>query len=325
MDRLDAMRVFVAALDEGSLAGAARALNRSPAAVSRAIAFLEKEVGAELLHRTTRVMRLSAVGERYASACRRILSDLEEAELLMAGEQSAPRGVLTLAAQPLAGEKVLQPIVDAFLDAYPSVSVRVLFLERPVNLAEEGVDLALRIGELPDSALVAIKVAGDVRRVIVGSPAYLDSHAPVRAPADLAEHQIIAMDHFGVESWDFGDHSGSSAGAVSFRPRIAVNSGRAALSSALDGMGLTRLYCYTLSDLVCEGRLRVVLADREPPREMARLIGQASRMSTPKVRAFIDFAAPRLRRRFTSIAEALQTASAATDRCDGQDSPRSAK
>ena len=144
MDRLDAMKVFVAALDEGSLAGAARKLSRSPAAVSRAIAFLEDHVGTELIHRTTRSLKLSEAGERYAAACRRVLTDLEEADILAAGERSAPRGTLTVTATSYAGETVLCPILDAFMDAYPAVSVRLYLLDRFVNLIDEGIDVALR-------------------------------------------------------------------------------------------------------------------------------------------------------------------------------------
>ena len=144
------MKVFVVALDEGSLAGAGRKLGRSPAAVSRAIAFLEARVGSELLHRTTRSIKLSEAGERYAAACRRVLTELEEADIIAAGEKSAPRGMLTLTAPVLSGEMVLRPILDAFLDACPTVSARLLLLDRPVNLIDEGIDVALRIAHLAD-------------------------------------------------------------------------------------------------------------------------------------------------------------------------------
>ena len=146
MDRIDAMKVFVAALDEGSLAAAGRKLGRSPAAVSRAIAFLEAHVGTELLHRTTRSIKLSEAGERYAAACRRVLTELEEADILAGGERAAPRGTLALTAPVISGEMVLRPVLDAFLDAYPTVSARLLLLDRSVNLIEEGFDVALRIG-----------------------------------------------------------------------------------------------------------------------------------------------------------------------------------
>src|ERR1700722_7104724 len=164
MDRIDAMKVFVAALDEGSLAGAGRKLGKSPAAVSRAIAFLEAHVGAELLHRTTRSIKLSEAGERYAVACRRILTDLEEADIIAAGGRSAPRGALPITAPVAAGETILRPMVDDFMDQYPAVNVRLYFLDRPANLIDEGIDVALRFAHLADSTLVPLRAA-DFRRV----------------------------------------------------------------------------------------------------------------------------------------------------------------
>jgi DNA-binding transcriptional LysR family regulator len=200
MDRIDAMKVFVTALDEGSLAGAARRLKRSPTAVSRAVAFLEAHVGVELLHRTTRSLKLSEAGERYAAACRRVLTDLEEADMLAAGERAAPRGMLTISAPPISGEDVLRPILDDFLDLYPAVSSRLLLLDRAVNLVDEGVDITLRIGHLPDSSLIATRLGGDVRRVVVASPRYLAAHSRIVEPADLAKHRIVAFTNFGFDS-----------------------------------------------------------------------------------------------------------------------------
>jgi DNA-binding transcriptional LysR family regulator len=185
MDRIDAMKVFVATLDEGSLAGAGRKLGRSPAAVSRAIAFLEAHVGAELLHRTTRSIKLSEVGERYAESCRRVLTELEEADILAGGERAAPRGTLALTAPVISGEMVLRPVLDAFLDAYPTESARLLLLDRSVNLIDEGFDAALRIGHLADSSMMASRI-GEVRRVVVAAPRYLQQNPRIEAPGDLA-------------------------------------------------------------------------------------------------------------------------------------------
>lgn len=311
MDRIEAMRVFVAALDEGSLAGAGRRLNRSPAAVSRAIAFLEQHVGAELLHRTTRSIRLSEAGERYAAACRRILVDLEEADLVVLGERSAPRGTLTITAPPISGEEVLHPIIDAFLETYPAVTVNLLLLDRHTNLVEEGIDIALRVGQLPDSSMVAVRVGGDVRRVIVAAPRYLDQHPRIEEPADLAKHQIVTTTHFGHDTWVFPPAPGGAVPrSVHFKPRLVVNSVRAALTSAVDGRGVTRLYTYHVAERVLDGSLRVLLRDAEPPPLPVHLITPAGRTSTPKVRAFLDFAAPRLRAVFARLSadsEALAT------------------
>jgi len=303
MDRIDAMKIFVATLDEGSLAGAGRRLKKSPAAVSRAIAFLEAHVGVELLHRTTRSIRLSEAGERYAAACRRVLTELEEAEILAVGEKAAPRGTLTVSAPPISGEDILRPIVDDFLGAYPMVSVRMLLLDRPVNLVEEGVDVALRVGQLPDSALIATRVGGEVRRVVVASPTYLEGRSPVLQPSDLAEHDIIAFSNFGLDSWSFSpDPRNGIARTVQFAPRLTVNSVRAAMASAIRGRGLTRLYSYHVADEVGAGRLKVVLANAEYPPMPVHLLAPSGRVSVPKVRAFIDFAAPRLRAEFARLA-----------------------
>jgi DNA-binding transcriptional LysR family regulator len=245
MDRIDAMKIFVTAVDEGSLVGAARRLKRSPTGVSRALSFLETRLGVELLHRTTRALKLSEAGERYAAACRRLLTELNEADVLASGERLSPRGVLTISAPPVNGEEMLRPITDEFLDRHPDVSVNLLLLDRLVNLVDEGVDIALRIGHLPDSSLVATRLGGDVRRVVVGSPAYLAKHPPIKEPADLAKHHIVAFSNFGLDAWSFVPPKGSSIPrTVQFAPRCTVNSVRAALASAVSGCGLTRLYSY---------------------------------------------------------------------------------
>ncbi|MCL6699064.1 LysR family transcriptional regulator [Sphingomonas sp. NSE70-1] len=303
MDRIEAMKVFVATLDKGSLAGAGRLLSRSPAAVSRAIAFLEAHVGVELLHRTTRSLRLSEAGERYAAACRRILTELEEAEILAVGEESAPRGVLTFSAPPISGEDILRPIVDEFLDAYPLVSARLLLLDRAVNLVEEGVDVAMRVAQLPDSSLIATRIGTDVRRVVVASPDYLAAHSPIEQPSDLAQHRIIAFSNFGLDSWSFAPGPRSTVPrSVNFTPRLMVTSVRAALASALEGHGLTRLYSYHVAEAVKAGQLKVVLGNAEFPALPIHLLTPQGRASVPKVRAFLDFAAPRLRSIFSQLA-----------------------
>ncbi len=302
MDRIEAMKVFVAALDEGSLAGAGRRLGRSPAAVSRAIAFLEHHVGTELLHRNTRSLKLSEAGAPYAAACRRILADLEEADLSAAGERTAPRGTLTLTAPPISGEEILRPIIEAYIDAYPAVSVNLIFLDRHSNLVEEGIDVALRVAELPDSSMVAVRVGGDVKRVVVASPRYLSTHPRIAEPADLTKHRIVTTTHFGQDTWVFPPASaGGIPRSVHFKPRLVVNSVRAALASAVDGHGVTRLYTYHVAERVQDGSLKVVLRNAEPAAMPVHLIVPQGRMSVPKVRAFVDFAAPRLRAEFARL------------------------
>jgi DNA-binding transcriptional LysR family regulator len=300
VDRLDAMKVFVTALDEGSLAGAGRKLRRSPAAVSRAIAFLEEHVGTELLHRTTRSIKLSEAGERYAAACRRVLIDLEEADVMAAGERSAPRGTLTVTATAFAGETILSPIIDAFLDAYPGVSVRLYLLDRFVNLIDEGIDVALRIAHLSDSSLVATRV-GEVRRVVAGAPRYLGQNPRITEPADLAKHQIITFADLGIDSWSFPPANGSSVPhMVNFTPRLIVNSIRGAIVSAVNGRGVTRVLSYHIPQEVRDGSLEIVLKDHEPPPLPVHLIAPHGRLTVPKVRAFVDMALPRLRSHFAA-------------------------
>jgi DNA-binding transcriptional LysR family regulator len=310
VDRIEAMSIFVTVLDEGSLAAAARRLKRSPAAVSRAIAFLEARVGAKLLHRTTRSMGFSEGGERYAVACRRMLAELEEAEALAGGEQAAPRGILSISAPPISGEDVLRPILDDFLDAHPMVSARLMLLDRPVNLIEEGMDVAMRIAELPDSSLIATRVGTDVRRVVVGSPDYLSRYSAITKPADLAAHEIIAFTNFGIDSWNFAAAAGSRIPrVVQFHPRLTVNTVRAALASAIRGRGLTRLYSYHVAEAVQRGQLQIVLSNMEHPPVPVHLLTPIDRISVPKVRAFIDFAAPRLRSVFSRLAKEARTLS----------------
>jgi DNA-binding transcriptional LysR family regulator len=306
MDRIDAMRIFVAALDSGSLAGAGRRLGHSPAAVSRAIAFLEAHVGTQLLHRTTRSIRLSEAGERYAAACRRVLTDLEEADMLAASERAAPRGLLTVGAPLLSGTWILRPILDDFLDAYPEVRAKLFLLDRPVSLVDEGVDVALRIAHLPDSSLVAIRI-GAVRRVVCAAPSYLAGRAPIREPADLAGHVIVASATYGQDAWTFAPATPDGAPRhIAFTPRLAVNTVEATVDSAVAGHGVTTAFSYQVAEHVRDGRLTVLLAHAEPPPRPVHLITPEGRLSVPKVRAFVDFAAPRLKAAFARVASFME-------------------
>jgi DNA-binding transcriptional LysR family regulator len=303
VDRLDAMQVFVAVVDAGSLSAAGRTLKRSAAAISRSIGGLEQHLGVALFSRTTRAMRLTEAGELYATSCRRILAELDEAELLAAGGGTTPHGLLTISAPPISGEEILRPVVDGFLEAHPSVSARLMLLDRQVNLVDEGVDVAMRVGDLPDSSLVAVKVGADVRRVVVAAPSYLAQAPAIGKPADLGSHAIVAMGNFGVDRWVFPAAPGSAIPrTVGFTPRILVNSVRAALASSVAGLGLTRLYSYHVADEVRRGALTIVLADAEPPALPVHLVVQPTRMPAPKVRAFLHFATPRLRAAFVELA-----------------------
>jgi DNA-binding transcriptional LysR family regulator len=303
LDRIDAMKVFVTVLDAGSLAGASRKLGRSPAAVSRSIAFLEARVGAELLHRTTRSIKTSRAGEQYAITCRRILTDLEEAEKVAAGERTAPRGTLMLTAPEIPGEAVLRPILDAFMDAFPAVSARLHLTDRTVKLIDEGIDIALRIGHLPDSTSVAIRV-GEVRRVVVAAPNYLSRRSRIAQPGDLVKHQIIALNQSGQDSWSFPPSPGSCVPRmVHFIPRLVVNSVRGAVASAVDGYGVTRVFSCQIAEYVREGKLEILLVGDEEPPIPVHVLAPTGRLSVPKARAFVDFAVPRLRSYFAILAK----------------------
>lgn len=310
MDRIDAMKVFIAALDEGSLAGASRKTGRSAAAVSRAVAFLEAHVGVPLLHRTTRSIKLSEAGERYAAACRKVLLDLEEADRQAAGERSVPRGTLTITSTVFAGVELLRPIVDAFMDEHPTVNVRMHLLERPVNLIDEGMDLALRLTHLADSTLVAHRI-GEVRRVLVAAPRYLATHPRIEEIADLAKHQIITTAHMGLDSWSFPPPEGSTIPrSVSFTPRLVVNNVRAAIASAVEGHGIARMLSYHVAPEIEHDALRIILADEEPEPIPVHLVSPFGRLSVPKVRAFVDFATPRLRASFARLTTSASPATA---------------
>jgi len=304
MDRLDAMKVLIVAVDEGGLAAAARKLGRSPAAVSRAIASLEARVGTELLHRTTRSIKLSEDGERYVAACRRVLTELEDAEVFAGGGRSALSGTLSLTAPTFSGERVLLPILDAFLSAYPAVSARLFLLDRMVNLIDEGIDVALRFGNLADSSMVATRV-GEVRTVVVAAPSYLRKHPRIEEPSDLAKHQIIALAHF-PSSWTFPPRSGSSVPrAVQLAPRLIFNSISAVLASAVNGAGVARAYSYQVAENVRRGELEIVLAGDEDPPVPVHVMSPRGRLSVPRVRAFVDFATPRLKSEFARRAQAF--------------------
>jgi DNA-binding transcriptional LysR family regulator len=192
-------------------------------------------------------------------------------------------------------------VLDAFMNEYPMVSARLLLFDRQVNLIDEGIDVALRIAHLEDSNFVAIRL-GEVRRVIAASPGYLAQHPVVNEPADLAKHRIIAMTHFGLDSWSFPPLESSSVPrAVQFAPRLVVNTVRAAVASATEGHGITRLFSYHIANEIRDGRLQILLSEDEHPSLPAYLVAPQGRFSVPKVRAFADFAVPRLKKYFTQL------------------------
>jgi DNA-binding transcriptional LysR family regulator len=302
MDRLDTMRVFVTALNEGSLARAAQRLSRSPAAITRALAALEGHVGAQLLHRTTRRLQLTEAGERYAAVCRHVLAELDEADQSVAGERARPHGVLTVTAPVMFGTRILRPIVGEFLKLHPAVQIRYLLLNRLTNLVDEGIDVALRIAALQDSALVAQRI-GEVSRVLCASPQYLAEHPAPRSISDLANHDCIGIEPTSAEDiWSFPPLPGRKmARTVRIRPRMMVNTDEAAVSAAIDGEGIVRIFTYKIQKEVMDGSLVILLPDDQPPPVPVHLVASEHRLALTKVRAFMDFAGERLRANFRGL------------------------
>lgn len=292
MDQLAAIRTFVAVADVGGLAKAARLRGSSAPAVTRAIAALERRLGARLLQRTTRSVRLTEAGERYLVEVRRLLAELDAAESAVAGVQHAPRGLMSVTAPANFGRRHVAPILLDFLSAHPLVQARGFFVDRMVHLIDEGYDLAVRIAHLPDSGLTALPV-GAMRRVIVASPDYLARHGEPRHPADLARHQAVGISFDGQAAtpWQFDGR----ALARPPRERFVTNATDVRVAAVCAGHGLGRALAYQVSDDVRAGRLRVVMAEHEPAPVPVHLVYPAGRTATAKLRAFIDFAAERLR------------------------------
>lgn len=293
MDRLHLITVFVAVVDANGFAGAARRLSISPPAVTRAINELETSLGVRLLTRTTRIVRVTEAGARYVEDCRRILAELAEADESVTGLHGAPRGRLTLTAPALFGARVVTPIVTEYLQRYPEVSASCWFIDRVVNMMEEGVDVAVRIGDLPDSSMQAVRV-GQVRRLICAAPAYLAEHGAPQTPDELASHCIVSASSIsGAPEWRLVCKG--EARVVKPQPRLTVTTNDAAVVAAVGGFGLTRLLSYQVADELRDGRLQTVLDDCEPPAWPVHLVHREGRHASRKARAFLDLAIERLR------------------------------
>lgn len=295
MDRLDALRAFVLAVDRGSLSAAGQALQRSPASITRAIDALEARVGARLLVRTTRSLRLTEAGERYLAVARRVLAELDEAEETTSATAAEPQGLLSLTAPTAFGSLLVRPVVDDFLALYPQARARLLLLDRVVSVVEEGIDVAVRIGHLADSALLAMAV-GSVRRMVVASPAYLRRHGRPKSPADLASHRVVAATPVTPhDAWSFAGGDGGRALRVKVDPILSVNLVDAAIRSASSGLGVTCVLSYQVAEPLASGALVRLLPGFEPPPLPVHIIRPATSARTAKVRAFVDLASARLR------------------------------
>lgn len=299
MDRLETMRVFVAVAEERGFAPAARRLAMSAPAVTRAIAALERRVGARLLQRTTRVVRLTEAGARFFADCKRILDDVEAAENAAAENQSEPRGELVVTAPLVFGRMFVAPIVLEFLAREPQVRARTLLVDHVVDLVEGGIDVAVRIAHLPDSSLTAIEV-GTVRRVVCASPEYLAARGTPAAPADLASHDAIVFSSSGAAQteWQFGTPGSRSRAlqSVPLRSRFAVNNADAAIAAAVAGAGLTRVLSYQIGAQVQAGSLQIVLEKHAVAAIPVSVVFPAGRRSTAKVRGFVELAVERLKK-----------------------------
>jgi DNA-binding transcriptional LysR family regulator len=286
MDRLDELQVLVAILDTGSMAAAARKLGRSPAAVTRVLGTLEGRAGARLLERCTRRLTPTEAGLRLAEQARRLLADYEAA-LLPEGAATA-RGLLRIAAPNVFGRRHVAPVVTRFLAAYPEVQVELVLSDRNVDLIEEGVDAAVRIGPLTTLSLVARRL-GEVGRVTVASPAYLARRGTPAVPADLAAHELIMSTSVrSLAEWRY--RAGAREHVVRYSPRLRVNDVEAMLAAACDGFGIARALSYQVEALLKAGALRRVLEDYEPAALPVHLVLPSSRHMAPRLRAFVDFA-----------------------------------
>ncbi len=299
MDRLDAMKVLLAVVDEGSLSAGARRLGTPLATVSRKMAELERHLGTQLLVRGSRRIALTDAGTAFVAASRAILDRVEEAERSAAGEYSEPRGELAITAPAVFGQRHVLPLALEFLSAHPRIDLRLLLIDRHVSLVEEHLDVGLRIGHLEDSALRATRV-GEVRRVICASPAYLAGHGTPTRPDDLAAHDGISFRSFAVApEWRYRGDTASFS--VQPRTRMAVNTTEAAIAAAVAGAGFVRVLSYQVGDELRSGTLVAVLEAFAPDPIPVQLIYAAQGMLPAKTRAFIDWIAPRLRSRLTAL------------------------
>jgi DNA-binding transcriptional LysR family regulator len=296
-DRLDTLAIFVAVAEHQSFAEAARQLSRSPASVTRAVSALEERLQTRLLNRTTRSVALTDAGQRYLESCRRLLSTYDELEAMNTGERAEPRGWINVTAPVMFGRLHVLSVVRSFLDEHPQVDIRLLLLDRVVSLVDEGLDLGVRIGQLPDSSLRAIRV-GQIRRIVCASPEYIARHGVPATPLDLRDHIVVACTAVTPipDRWSFHGSNGITSATVA--PRLIVNTTDAAVSAALDGFGLTCIRSYQAEPHTTAGRLQIVLTEYEPPPAPIHLVHPAGHYLSAKVRLFLDHAAAGLRSKF---------------------------
>jgi DNA-binding transcriptional LysR family regulator len=295
MDRLDAMSVFIAIVEAGSFSEASRRLGIPIATVSRRLAELEAHLKTQLLKRTARKLMLTDSGHAYLAACRRIIEQVDEAERDAAGEYNAPMGELAVTAPSPLGHMHLMPLALEFMAAYPDIHLRLVLSDRVVNLLEENVDVAIRIGELRDSSMIATRV-GAIRHVVCASPGYFSARGRPKNPQDLTEHDCITIDQAtSPRGWSFTD--GATEAVVPVKSKIDVSSSEAAIMAAIAGVGVTRVMSYKMMAALGAGQLEIVLDEFEPEPWPVNILYTARRLVPLKLRTFIDWTAPRLRAR----------------------------
>jgi len=301
MDRFDAIRTLLAAVDGGSLSAASRKLGMPLPTVSRQVSELEARLRTQLVIRTNRKLLLTDAGSAFVAAGRRVLEELEEAERAAAGEYRIPRDDLLVTAPIMFGKLHVTPVVLAFLAAYPEVNVRVVLFDHVIDLVENHVDVAVRIGHLPDSGLVAARI-GEIHWVICASPAYLSTRGTPVAPDDLAQHDCIGFEGLQmVRTWPFG--RGTNAKTVAIRPRFAANTADAIIEAAIAGIGIARLTSYQAAGAIRDGRLVSLLRGYGPEPLPVHLVHTGPPLVPLKMRAFLDFASPRLKASLADIAK----------------------
>lgn len=295
MDRLDAMKILLRVVDRGSFSAASRELDIPLATVSRKVSELEGHLKTRLLVRTTRKVSLTDAGATYVASARRILDELDETERVAAGEFQVPRGELLVTAPVFFGRLHVLPIVTEFLAAYPEINVRLLLSDRTLQLVDEHVDLATRIGPLPDSSMVATRI-GSMRTVVCASPAFLAAHGTPRAPAELTELACVNFESLSpTAAWSFRGGKSKRSTDVLIRPRLSVSSAEAAVGAACRGAGVTRVLHYQCADAVRDGALRILLAKFEVEPLPVHVLHVARDALPTKTRVFLDFATNRLR------------------------------
>jgi DNA-binding transcriptional LysR family regulator len=298
-DRLESMSILIAVVDAGSFSAAARQLKIPLATVSRKVAELESYLGTRLLKRSTRQLALTEAGLSYVATCRRILEEVGEAERAATGEYAAPKGELVITAPLVFGRLTLLPVVSEFLKAYPDIDVRMVLTDRAMHLLEEHVDVAVRIGDLPDSSAIATRI-GTTRRVVCASPAYFSEHGIPMSPHDLSMHACITLEQIASRQlWTF--KAGKAAVEVPIRSRLAVSTAEAAIDAAVAGVGLTRVLSYQVAGAMRAGALQTALETFEPVAWPISVVYAGQGILPLKLRAFLDFARPRLKARLAEL------------------------